>query len=234
MSNDREKPVLIRAKQITKGFGRERPVLNQVNLCIREGDRIGLSGRSGAGKTTLARLLVCLDAPDSGEIYYKGVEITGLKGKEKKKIRPDLQLIFQEYRQSLTPHRKVGQLLEEMLYVRTGVSRREAAERAREMLPAFGLPQRLYNQYPRQLSGGEAQRVALARTLLMDPMLLVLDEVTSGLDKETAVRILLNIEKTGENRKRRAVVFISHDENIRSSFCDRHLLITENGCLNEE
>ncbi len=130
-----------------------------------------------------------------------------------KALRPKLQMVFQDYRQSLPPHLKVGDVLAEALIVNGSATKKEAGRIVMELMNRAGLSESHYYKYPRQLSGGEAQRIALIRAIELKPELLILDEVTSGLDKETAARVFDLVYQLREGGEM-AIMIVSHDRDL--------------------
>ena len=206
----REEPPLLRLEHVTKVFNTEEGI-RDVFLEIRAGEVYALAGESGSGKTTLARLLTGLLAPDSGEILYRGERLD--TGKGKKSWNGKIQMVFQDSYGSLNPCLTVGQALSEALRMRARKDRLPPAERRRrveEMLCMAGLSPEDADRYPDEFSGGERQRIGIARALIPEPELLICDEAFSALDASTRkqiLKLLLSIQKT----RKIACLFISHD-----------------------
>lgn len=217
---------LVEINNISKSFSRGHPVLQDISFTLHRGDVTGLMGPSGCGKTTLAKIMVGLLPCDSGQVLYRGQDILSVDRKGMKAIRPKLQMVFQDYRQSLPPNFKVGGLLTEALVVNGFAAKVEAKGIAMQLMERAGLPQALFYKYPRQLSGGEAQRIALIRAVELAPELLILDEVTSGLDLKTAARVIDLIRHLCGERDI-AVLIISHDPDMIRSMADRVLVLEE-------
>jgi len=209
---------VIEVKNLYKSFHGNSYVLKDINFTLISGEFTGLIGKSGCGKTTLAKVLVKLIQCDKGQIFYRGTDITSITAKQTKLIRPELQLVFQDYRQALPPHLKIGAILCEPLIVNKLASKETAKGRVLEMLQKCGLHEDTYSKYPRQLSGGQAQRIALIRALQLRPKLMILDEVTSGLDLQTADQIMALI-KNNEESENMAVLVISHDLEMINKYC---------------
>lgn len=204
---------LFEVSNISKCFPGNHQVLREISFTLYPGDIVGLMGASGGGKTTLAKIMVGLLPCDSGRLIYRGCDILSLDRKGMKALRPKLQMVFQDYRQSLPPHLKVGDVLAEALIVNGSATKKEAGRIVMELMNRAGLSESHYYKYPRQLSGGEAQRIALIRAIEIKPELLILDEVTSGLDKETAARVFDLVYQLREGGEM-AIMIVSHDRDL--------------------
>lgn len=185
---------LLRGVGIGKAFSRgivrrrTRVVLEDVTLEIGEGRTLGLVGPSGSGKTTLARIVAGLETPTAGRVLYRGRDLRDLRGGERKAFRRRVQMIFQDPEGSLNPRKTIRRSLEEVLDLR-GV-RGEGRGEVREVLEVVGLEAEVLDRLPSQLSGGQNQRIALARALILEPEVLILDEPTSALDVSVQAQIL--------------------------------------------
>ncbi|AET64406.1 Oligopeptide ABC transporter, ATP-binding protein [Methanothrix harundinacea 6Ac] len=185
---------LLRGVGIGKAFSRgivrrrTRVVLEDVTLEIGEGRTLGLVGPSGSGKTTLARIVAGLETPTAGRVLYRGRDLRDLRGGERKAFRRRVQMIFQDPEGSLNPRKTIRRSLEEVLDLRgvQGGGRQEV----REVLEVVGMEAEVLDRLPSQLSGGQNQRIALARALILEPEVLVLDEPTSALDVSVQAQIL--------------------------------------------
>ena len=181
-----------------------------VSFTVDSGETVGLVGESGCGKSTVARTLVRLVPPTSGSIRFDGAELTTLSDTGFNKIRPDLQMVFQDPTASLNPRLSVRRMVGEPLKLHTRLSPAERRERTDAVLEEVGLGAELANRYAHELSGGQRQRVNIARALVTNPRLIVLDEPTSALDVSLRARVILMLE---ELRRRHGLsyLFISHD-----------------------
>ena len=180
-----------------------------VDLTIREGEFFGVVGESGCGKSTLARLIMGLEKPDAGEVWFRGQRIDNMPERQRRRLRPRFQMVFQDSGSSLNPRKRVRELIAEpMLYHRLR-PRREAKARTAELLALVGLPQDMMNRYPHELSGGQRQRVCLARALALEPELLVLDEPVSALDVSVQAQIL-NLLRDLQQELNLTCIFIGH------------------------
>lgn len=195
--------------------------VSNVSFEIGVGETLGLVGESGCGKSTLVRALVRLIQPTAGHVIYNGENLFHCTSRRLREIRPELQMIFQDATASLNPGRKIGKTVEEPLRVVGVTDNRDRTLRARSMLQAVGLdPAQMYQRYPFELSGGQCQRVSLARALIMKPRLLLCDEPVSSLDVSVQAQILNLLEKI-KQRFALTILFISHDLAIVKNISDR-------------
>jgi oligopeptide/dipeptide ABC transporter ATP-binding protein len=208
----------------SRGFPNTKTVSVQaidcVSFSVRDGESFGLVGESGCGKSTLGRCILQLIPPTSGEVSYKGQSVTRASRRDLSRLRQQMQIIFQDPYSSLNPRLSVAHMLSEPLRVHGVCGRREAMERVRDLLRDVGLPADAQGKYPHQFSGGQRQRLAIARALILEPELIVADEPVSALDVSIQAQI---IEKLNELKAKRhlSFVFISHDLGIVRYFCDR-------------
>ena len=181
-----------------------------VSINVDAGATLGLVGESGCGKSTLARALVRLVRPTGGQIRFEGEELTSLSNEDFNKVRPHLQMVFQDPAASLNPRLSVRRMVEEPLRLHTDLDAARRRARAEAVLEEVGLGADLADRYPHELSGGQCQRVNIARALMTNPRLIVLDEPTSALDVSLRARVILLLE---DLRQRHALsyLFISHD-----------------------
>jgi len=223
--------ILLRANNLSKSYKvRTHPLsvqkkilwaVNEVNLEIRRGELLGLVGESGCGKSTLGRLLLLLERPDKGKIWWKDTCLTTLKPRQLKKWRRFCQPIFQDPFASLNPRQTIKQILEEPLVIH-GIlkDKKEREKRIIKMLREVGLPAKVKDVYPHELSGGQRQRIAIARALILEPELIIADEPTSALDvsvQAQIVNLLLDIQK----KKNVTYLFISHNLALTTYIADR-------------
>ncbi len=198
-----------------------------VSFQLFPGERLGVLGESGSGKTTLGRTLLRLLPPRSGRVIFQGHDLTALEGEPLRRLRPHLQVVFQNPYAALNPRQTVGESLMEPLKVhRLAQSAAERGDRALEMLRAVGLKEEHFHRLPRQLSGGQRQRVAIARALMTRPRLLVCDECVSSLDVSVQAQVL-NLLLDLQERFGLALLFISHDLAVVRLMSDRVLVMQQ-------
>ena len=198
--------------------------VDEVAVEVRAGETVGIVGESGCGKSTLARLLLRLVEPDAGRVWFDGEDVLRALPSRMKRLRRDMQLVFQDPYASLNPRLTIEDAVAFSLLVH-GARRAEAREKARVLLGRVGLDPRLYGRrYPHELSGGQRQRVNIARALVLDPKLLLLDEPVSALDKSVQAQVL-NLLQELKAERALTYVFISHDLNVIEYVSDRVLVM---------
>jgi len=227
-------PPLLEARGLRKHFPLRGGVLQRTHAWVRAVDGVsfdvyptetlGIVGESGCGKSTLARLILRLIEADAGTLRFAGEDVRAASAQRMKRLRRDMQLVFQDPYASLNPRLTIEDAVAFSLLVH-GHSRAEARDRARGMLGRVGLDPRLYGRrYPHELSGGQRQRVNIARALVLDPRLLVLDEPVSALDKSVQAQVL-NVLADLKAERALTYVFISHDLNVIEYISDRVLVM---------
>jgi len=187
--------------------------LDGASFTLDRGKTLAVVGESGCGKSTLARLVTMIEPPTSGSLVIEGKEVAGASATTLKELRPTVQIVFQNPYGSLNPRQKIGHILEEPLLVNTRASRAERTEKARAMMASVGLRPEHYDRYPHMFSGGQRQRIAIARALMLDPAILVLDEPVSALDVSIQAQVL-NLLADIQDRHNLAYLFISHDLSV--------------------
>ncbi|MGH7692419.1 MAG: ABC transporter ATP-binding protein [Candidatus Dormibacteria bacterium] len=187
--------------------------VSDVSFTIGKGETFGLVGESGCGKTTIGRLVVGLEKPTAGEIWFDGRDITKLKRSAYRRQRRDLQLMFQDPYASLDPRMRVGTIIREPLTVQKIGKREEQDARVRQLLREVGLSPRSVDLYPHEFSGGQRQRIGLARALTLNPRLIVADEPVSALDVSIRSQIL-NLMNSLQETHGLTYIVISHDLSV--------------------
>jgi peptide/nickel transport system ATP-binding protein len=201
--------------------GRTLQAVGGVTLTVREGETLGLVGESGSGKSSLARALLQLPPPKSGSVLFDGNELTKLRGEALRALRPRLQMIFQDPIASLNPRRRVAEIVTEPLIVSGIGDAAERTRRVRAVLEAVGLdPDSVWTRRPHEFSGGQCQRIAIARALVLEPDLIVCDEPVSALDVSIRAQIL-NLLEDMKARFGLTLLFIAHDLAVVKSVSDR-------------
>ncbi|WP_398465098.1 ABC transporter ATP-binding protein [Tardiphaga sp.] len=192
---------------------------NEVTFSILKGETVGLVGESGSGKSSVARLVMRLIEADRGTVRIGDVDLTALKGKALRDQRHRIQMIFQDPFASLNPRRKVGQIITDGP-ISHGADPKKAMERARELLGMVGLDAGSLDRYPHEFSGGQRQRLGIARALAMDPEIIVADEAVSALDVSVQAQVLKLLEDL-KARLGLSMLFITHDLRVAAQICDR-------------
>ena len=215
-----------------KSFG-SQTVLQNVSLNIPDGSIIGMFGASGIGKSTLAKILCGVMPPDAGAVFLDGKLLVSPKEAYDRKRGLAIQMVYQQPYATLDPSQKIGVGLRELIsYHRLTKNKQETEKLIADILAQMQLPPKILAHLPRQISGGEAQRVALARCLLLRPKLLILDEATSMLDVSTQAN-LLALVKAQMIPSCGSVLFISHDRALTDFYCDTVYAFDEDHQLKE-
>ena len=198
-----------------KLFQKDRSVVkavNDVSFTINEGETFGIVGESGCGKSTLGRTVIRLLNPTSGQVLYKGTDLATLSGEEMRKLRQEIQIIFQDPFSSLDPRMTVGEtLLEALESLRPDMSREEKSERIRGLLSRVGLREDALRRYPHEFSGGQRQRVAMGRAIVRNPKVFLMDEPLSNLDAKLRVQMRSEIASL-HNRLKATIIYVTHDQ----------------------
>ena len=227
---------MIRLENVSKTFtdsNKEVHAVNNVSLTINDGDIFGIIGFSGAGKSTLVRCINLLEKPTDGKVFVDDAEITALSGKELRKARKKIGMIFQHF--NLMPSRTIFGNVAYPLHG-SGLSKEEIKEKVHHLLELVGISEK-ENAFPSQLSGGQKQRVAIARALANDPNILLCDEATSALDPQTTKSILKLLQQLNQTLGI-TVVVITHEMAVVKEICNRvaiieHGELVENGLVED-
>ncbi len=221
----------VQIKSLCKNFGPVRAVDN-VSFDIFGGEILALVGESGSGKTTLGRLLLRLIEADNGLVFFENRSVFGLKPGELRKMREEMQIIFQDPYTSLDPRMRIGSIISEPLVIHKLAKGEGLRIRIKELLELVHLPESFADRFPHELSGGERQRVGIARALATNPKFIVADEPVSSLDVTVSAQIL-NLMMELKTKLNLTVLFISHDLMVVQNIADR-VLVMQNGRIVEE
>ncbi|MCK1581839.1 ATP-binding cassette domain-containing protein [Bradyrhizobium sp. 168] len=221
--------VLLRVSDLTLHFKTYRGVfrreaskiraLDGVNLEIRRGRTLGLVGESGCGKSTMGRVALRLHEPTGGLIMFNGEDITHLQGSALRRLRPRMQMIFQDPQACLNPRMTVGSIIAEPLNEHVAMKGPEKERRIRELLDSVGLNPKFANRYPHEFSGGQRQRIGIARALALNPDFIVCDEPIAALDVSIQAQVV-NLLKELQHQRFLTYLFISHDLSMVRHLCD--------------
>jgi peptide/nickel transport system ATP-binding protein len=194
--------------------------VQSADLTVHEGETLGVVGESGCGKSTLARMLVGLDAPTEGTIKLEGRDVTEMAGRDPRALAKHIQYVFQDPVASLNPRKTIRQTLEAPMYRLLGLGRAAREEKLRELMAAVSLREEFLDRYPHEFSGGQAQRIGIARALAANARVIVLDEPVSALDVSVQAQVLNLLDKLKRDFGL-TYIFISHDLSVIESVCDR-------------
>ncbi|MCQ9156578.1 ABC transporter ATP-binding protein [Acidomonas methanolica] len=215
--------LLLEARDVRRvyrlGGGRVLQAVAGVSLHVEQGESLALVGESGCGKSTLGRALIGLEPVDAGEVLFDGENLATLTSRRRHALRGRMQMVFQNVHAALNPRRTAGDSIAEPLRIH-GIGRAAIPERVRVLLDLVGLPEQAAVRYPHEFSGGQRQRLNIARALALDPALLVADEPVSALDVSVQAQIV-NLFRDLQARLGLACVFISHDLAVVRQMADR-------------
>ena len=207
---------------VSKGAKGKKVVhaLSGIDFTVPQGGSFGLVGESGCGKTTVGRVICCLTEPTEGEVLFEGKDLFKMSRAELKKVRRDIQMIFQDPFASLDPRMTIGQIITEPLIIHKIGDRASRRAMAEELLERVGLQPSYYNRYPHEFSGGQRQRIGIARALILKPKLVICDEPVSALDVSVQSQIL-NLLKELQKDMGLTYIFIAHGLNVVKHISDR-------------
>ena len=194
------------------------------SFTLAAGKTLAVVGESGCGKSTLARLITLIETPTSGQLLIDGDDVAEADAAAVKRLRQDVQIVFQDPYGSLNPRKRIGTILEEPLVINTRMSAAERKARAREMIAKVGLRPEQYGRYPHMFSGGQRQRIAVARALMLQPRILVADEPVSALDVSIQAQVL-NLLMDLQEEFDLAYLFISHDLSVVRHIADEVMVM---------
>ncbi|AKB56200.1 MULTISPECIES: ABC transporter ATP-binding protein [Methanosarcina] len=217
---------VLSVKSLSKSFD-SNEIIKDINFSISKGETLGLFGKSGSGKTTVGKCITGLEKPSSGNIIFKGKDISDRKTIST--ILPKIQMIFQHPETSLNPRMKGFESIAEPLRIHSSMRKNELSEKIGELVELVGLHMEHLHRYPSQLSGGEIQRIVLARILSVKPELIVADEPTSMLDVSVQAQILRLMQKI-QDETGVSYLFVSHDIEVLRHVCHR-IAYLENGTI---
>ena len=199
--------------------------LQDISFTVERGETLGIVGESGCGKSTLGRCILQLLKPDEGRVVWMGTDLNVLPGEEMRRRRKDLQIIFQDPQASLNPRMTVGEIVADPLKtLMPELNREQRRQRVMEIMEAVGLQPEMINRYPHEFSGGQAQRIGIARALITEPKLIVCDEPVSALDVSIQAQIL-NLLSELKDQFGLTLIFISHNLSVVRHVSDRIMVL---------
>lgn len=227
---------ILQVKNLKKYFSTPKGMLHavdDVSFSIRRGETLGIVGESGCGKSTTGRAILRLLEPTSGEVNFEGTDITKISQEEMRKLRRDMQIIFQDPFASLDPRKTISEIIGEPLRINRIITDKRALQlKVLDLMETVGLADRLINTYPHELDGGRRQRIGIARALAMGPKFIVCDEPVSALDVSIQAQIL-NLMNELQAQYNLTYIFITHDLSVVNHFSD-HIAVMYLGRLVEK
>ena len=217
-------------KNLSKNFNKVK-ALDDVSFELKKGEILGIVGESGSGKSTLAKVITRIVKPDGGSILFKGEDFTKLNSAKLREYRKNVQMVFQNPNSTFSPRMNIGDFLCEGMLNFKLASKKEALKKAKEYLELVKLPTDIMERLPHQLSGGQLQRVVIARALTLSPEVLIYDEATAALDvsvKQDVLKLMYDLRKSCDN----SVIFICHDLAAVRLVADR-IIVMYNGKIVE-
>ena len=219
--------MILDVKNLTKTFEKNNTLftaVDNVNFQLDKKECLGIVGESGSGKSTIAKMLVKLLEPDNGEINFLGKDLVTINRSELRKTRKDIQMIFQNPMDSFNPRKKLKTSVGAGLKYTMGLNKKQIDEKVDEALNLVGLKLEYKDRYINKLSGGECQRAAIARSVIIEPKLLICDEITSALDVSVQAQIIDLLVQLREKMDM-SYIFITHDLTLARYLCDRILVM---------
>jgi oligopeptide transport system ATP-binding protein len=226
---------LVKHFRVKGAFGREVDrvrALDGVSFEVRQGETLGLVGESGSGKSTLCRAALQLIEPTAGSVRFEGREIAGLSRRAMRPLRREMQMVFQDPQASLNPRKRVGQIVGYPLKLQGAARGSELRRRVQELLERVGLSPEHYDRFPREFSGGQQQRIGIARALALRPKLIVADEPVSALDVSIRAQIV-NLLDDLQDEFGLTYLFVAHDIGVVRHVSDR-IAVMHGGKLVEQ
>lgn len=198
--------------------------VNDVSFEIYPGETFGLVGESGCGKSTTGRTIMRLSAPTAGKVFFEGRDVSAMNKHELKDMRREMQFIFQDPYASLNPRMTIGEIVSEPMTIHGVGTKEERIERVRELLDVVGLNPEHINRYPHEFSGGQCQRIGIARALILEPKLIICDEPVSALDVSIQAQVV-NLLQQLQHEMGLSLIFIAHDLAVVKHISDRVLVM---------
>ena len=232
---------LLRVENLSKQYAVPKPgawfgsarlnAVDDVSFELEAGKVLGIVGESGSGKSTLGKMIMALEDPSGGRVFFEGQDIFKLSGSDLRRKRRNFQMVFQDPMASLNPRHQVGEIVGEPLMIHEGLAELDAIDRAGALLEEVGLERKTVARYPHEFSGGQRQRIMIARAIATNPKLLVADEPVSSLDLTVQAQIL-DLLLALKRKHRMAMIFISHDLRIVERLSD-HVAVMKDGKIIE-
>jgi oligopeptide/dipeptide ABC transporter ATP-binding protein len=198
--------------------------VENITVELYEGESLGVVGESGCGKSTLGKTVIGLEDITDGNVIFKGKNLNKIPAKERKALKRDMQMIFQDPYASLNPRQRIGQALDEVFLIHSKMNSKERKEKVIQLLKEVGLKEEHYDRYPHEFSGGQRQRIGIARAIALNPSLIICDEAVSALDVSVQAQVI-KLLKDIQSKHNLTYMFISHDLGVVRHFCDRVLVM---------
>ena len=205
--------------------------VNGVSFNLHEGKTLGIVGETGCGKSTIAKAIIKLTSVKSGQIFWKGNNLLDLNKQQMQKVRKEIQMIFQDPLASLNPRMNIGEIISEPLKTHfPTLNNNQVKKQVKDMMMNVGLLPNLVNRYPHEFSGGQCQRIGIARALILKPKLIICDEPVSALDVSIQAQVL-NLLKSLQNELKLTYIFITHDLSIAKHMSDNIMVLYFGKCV---